>query len=47
MRHAWVQVQFDWHAALAEGERVADVLVAEDVQLPYLDVRGRQVGRVL
>jgi hypothetical protein len=46
VRHAGVQVQFDRHARPAERERVADGLVAEDVQLPHLDVRGRQAGRV-
>jgi hypothetical protein len=46
VRHAWSPVKFDRHACPAEGERVPDVLVAEDVQLPHLNVRGRQAGGV-
>jgi hypothetical protein len=41
-----VQVGLDGHARTAEGQRVGDVFVAEDVELPDLDVGRRQTGGV-
>ncbi len=43
---ARVQVEFDGHPGLAQPQRIGQVLVAEDVQLPDLEVGGRQAGQV-
>jgi hypothetical protein len=42
---AGVQVWFDGDAGAAQGERMRDVLVAEDVELADLDV-GRRGPRI-
>ena len=46
MGDAGVHVQFDGYPGVAEGERVGDVLVAEDVELADLDVGRWEAGGV-
>jgi hypothetical protein len=46
MRHAGAQVELYLDTGPAEAQSVGEVLVAEDVQLPDLDVGRRQLGRI-
>jgi hypothetical protein len=43
---AWVHVELNRNAGLAQFERIGDVFVAEDVQLSDFDVRGREVVQI-
>ena len=46
VRGAWVKVELDGYAGLAEAQGVGEVFVAEHVELGDLDVGGRTLGRV-